>query len=279
MYYFLKSSNFTLKDNFLILDIDGTLVYTKSGRLPYLLRSSSDWIFNTNIDILKEYKEYSIILMTNQRSLSNLIKNRLEQIFKALLDKKLEILLVVLTGQYRKPSPKIFEKFDQLPKKIIYVGDALGEDEPPYCQRSEDRDFFNAIPVDNKELLSPRKFFGISEFKGKSLFVILMGNPASGKSTLAYQLSNLGYNILRSKKDALKLNQQAYVVDMNNPSKADRQFWIDVAKSSGFSSYQIVWFVRDGRPWNAFKEKPYPEVAYNIYSKNFEEPEDADLIF
>ncbi len=35
---------------------------------------------------------------------------------------------------------------------------------------------------------------------------------------------------------------------------------------------RIAWHIRDGRPYNALRVKPVPEVAYSVYSKRFEDP-------
>jgi hypothetical protein len=38
-----------------------------------------------------------------------------------------------------------------------------------------------------------------------------------------------------------------------------------------------MWHVRDGRPFNALREKPVPEVAYAMYSKHFVDPRQGDV--
>ena len=68
-----------------------------------------------------------------------------------------------------------------------------------------------------------------------------------------------------------------------NYQREKRKVFIDIAKNMNIP-VRILWFIRDGRPFNNLRgkmketntmyyhNKPVPEVAYNTYSKYFEEP-------
>jgi hypothetical protein len=48
----------------------------------------------------------------------------------------------------------------------------------------------------------------------------------------------------------------------------------EIIDALGASNNQvrIFWSIRDGRPFNALRAEPVPEIAYAIYTKNFETP-------
>jgi bifunctional polynucleotide phosphatase/kinase len=82
---------------------------------------------------------------------------------------------------------------------------------------------------------------------------------------------------------------RSVVIDATNPYKEKRSDYIAIAKELKIL-VRILWFIRDGRPFNELRgtydsnlggyrtdatyyhKKPVPDVAYNVYSKNFEEP-------
>jgi hypothetical protein len=68
---------------------------------------------------------------------------------------------------------------------------------------------------------------------------------------------------------------QSVVVDATHSSVKNRAPYIVLAKERGYR-VRILWHVKDGRPWNAQRPKPVPEIAYAVYSKYFEEPTEAE---
>ena len=114
-----------------------------------------------------------------------------------------------------------------------------------------------------------------------------MGTPGSGKTIFARRLEN-EYNMVRYSQDEHggKLNKssikkqmtdilnenKSIIIDATNSSSKNRQIWIDFANELN-KSYIIVWFVRDGRPFNELRIlNKVPPVAYGVYTKYFTRP-------
>jgi hypothetical protein len=111
-----------------------------------------------------------------------------------------------------------------------------------------------------------------------------MGSPGSGKSTTARRLVANGYvhieqDAFSSKSAVLKVVKAALaagssvVVDATHGSDKNREPYMALAP------YRILWHVRDGRPFNALRPAPVPEVAYAIYAKYFVRPTEATLVY
>jgi predicted kinase len=110
-----------------------------------------------------------------------------------------------------------------------------------------------------------------------------MGNPGSGKSSLARDLVTKGYihieqDNMTSKAATKKAvvtalaSGRSVVVDATHGSSTNREPYLSLGVP-----VRILWCIRDGRPFNALREKPVPEVAYAVYSKHFVRPE-GDVI-
>nr|XP_054763996.1 bifunctional polynucleotide phosphatase/kinase-like [Lytechinus pictus] len=123
--------------------------------------------------------------------------------------------------------------------------------------------------------------------------VIMVGPPASGKSTFAKaMLVSNGYewinrDTLNTPAKCFKATEAAIsagknvVIDNTNPSKSARADYIDLAKEAG---YVVRCFIMDTPLELAFHMNMYrqslteggvrriPQVAYNIYKKNYMAP-------
>lgn len=127
--------------------------------------------------------------------------------------------------------------------------------------------------------------------------VVLIGRPASGKSTLkecyftphnyvAVNRDTLGtqQKCLTAAKAALKAGNSV-LVDNTNPSKASRMVYISLAKQFKVPvrcihlnipltlSHHLNMY-RQTR--SKGKQRRVPEVGYRVYDKNFEKPEVAE---
>ena len=122
--------------------------------------------------------------------------------------------------------------------------------------------------------------------------VILVGFPASGKSTFCSKyLAPRGYVVVN--RDTLKTPAKcmsacqaalaagrSVVIDNTNPSKAARKAFIDAAKARNVPVRCFRFDVPEDMAvhLNYFRERvdpksPHvPQVGYNMYKKNFEEP-------
>jgi len=221
-----------------------------------------------------------------------------------------KLLCKILGFEYSELNIDFLRKIDKGMPHFFMVGDASGKEDtfPPYRYASTDRDFAKnlSLLLDKRytvcHYVRPIDIFGSYTITPRSCqeLVITVGNPGSGKSTASYVLEKEGYKICISDviKNRIKLaecvkenleNGDSVVVDAMNPYKAKRRDYIKIAKELDIP-VRILWFIRDGRPFNALRgtydsvlggyrtdatfyhKEPVPEVAFNTYSKQFEEP-------
>lgn len=195
---------------------------------------------------------------------------------------------------------------------IFYVGDACGIDDEfvPYRFSNVDKDFvFNVNQNLSKndlhmEFIRAKDFFGSSDINisTERELVILMGNPASGKSRTAYKFQSASYKIIisdeiKDKKKMIKfvdfyMNQnKSVVVDAMNYNTESRAIYIQIAKKYDYK-VRILWHIRDGRCWNNLRglyekefygnsvyihPKPISDIVYNVYSSKFEPPIEYEI--
>lgn len=150
--------------------------------------------------------------------------------------------------------------------------------------------------LDEGEKRSKTQTYHQQDKKVKDM-VLMVGPPASGKSSFAKdKLVSQGYtwinrDTLNTPAKCLKATLEAVgagknvVIDNTNPSKAVRADYIDVAKEAG---YVVRCFVMDtplelAFHMNMFRQsksegavRRIPQVAYNMYKKNFEAPSQSE---
>jgi DNA 3'-phosphatase len=317
-YVVYPSTNCPVKKNaggnatLLLFDVDGTLVTSKKGR-RYAL-DADDWIFLGDVPkVLNEFKEagWTIALVSNQADWSkktDQIRGKFESILSELEEANgWTPWLLLATGakdtEYRKPGRGLYDLLLQkleLTEDTVgdkrMIGDAAGKEEssfPPYQWSDSDSKFAKAIGADFM-LPNDPVYFGSSgpiQPSESQELVLLMGNPGSGKSTTAKALAEKGY--IHVEQDVTKTTKKsvdaAYaaleadksvVMDATNASKVNRALYEDVANEFEIS-FRIVWHIRDGRPFNALRNKPVPEVAYANYTNTFVEPEgdNVELVY
>jgi bifunctional polynucleotide phosphatase/kinase len=305
MSYALYSSPIQTSNVFL-MDVDGTLVTSKSGRR--WAQDENDWMFLGPIPaVLQELhtKGWTIVLVSNQSewTTSPGPKAKIESILGALQTANgwaPWALIATATRKekdtvYRKPGRGLYDlllkQFKEPVETVHMCGDAIGPSDPypPYQWSDSDRlfakgigaDFFRPVDVFNPSpplSLSPRQEL-----------VVLMGNPGSGKSTTARFLAGLGYvhveqDVTGSKAATLKAVKQvlatgaSVTVDATHGSEINRQPYRELAGDLKIPC-QILWHIRDGRSFNSARKEPVPEVAYAMYSKHFVEPVGATLVY
>lgn len=107
--------------------------------------------------------------------------------------------------------------------------------------------------------------------------VIMVGQQGSGKSTTSLKLADKGYQIVNRKPNFIKLirgafNQKKSVVfDATNPKVSDRKTLIELANNFQIPC-RIFWCSRSGWYDNELRENKIPDIALNIYSRDFQIP-------
>jgi bifunctional polynucleotide phosphatase/kinase len=200
---------------------------------------------------------------------------------------------------YRKPARGLYdvllkhlgasyEDMSTLPAFVTMCGDAAGPTDSCLAYRWADSD---RVFADNIGAVfeRPCDIFSVTtapapqpRCQGQEL-VVLVGNPGSGKTTTARRFVAAGYvhveqDAVGSKAAALKAVKAALasgksvVVDATHGSADNRAPYIGLC-----AGVRFLWHIRDGRPYNAVREKPVPEIAYAVYSKHFSVPKGAPV--
>jgi bifunctional polynucleotide phosphatase/kinase len=279
-----------------LMDIDGTIVTSASGRR--WASSADDWVFLGPVpQTLQElrFHGWTIALITNQSAWSPIAEAKILSILAALQTANGWAPWCLVATSSRKEHDTVYRKpgrglYDVLLTRIGSVsvvqmcGDAVGPADPfpPYRWSDSDAAFAATIGA---TFVRPCDLFGSCLVPTPTeKLVILMGSPGSGKSTTARRLVAAGYvhieqDAFSSKSAVLKAVKAALaagssvVVDATHGSDKNREPYMALAPS------RILWHVRDGRPFNALRPAPVPEVAYAIYAKYFVRPAEATLIY
>lgn len=286
-----------------LFDVDGTLVVSKSGRK--WADSEKDWVWTSEfvpaLLAMKATEGFQIALVSNQSAWLNTaskMPGKIGSILGALeVTNGWKPWCLVATAKpkqkdlmYRKPGRGLYDillgKLGWVSEEVeeLYMcGDAVGPQDPHPAYRWADSDLQFAKTI-GATFLTPCDIIPKPTALEPTLekeIVILVGNPGSGKSTAARSLSSAGYKHVEQDvtKTAVRtmrlvreaIHTQSVVVDATHAAQKHRAPYIRLAQELG-CSVRIVWCLRDGRPFNALREKPVPEIAYAMYSKYFEEP-------
>ena len=281
-----------------LIDIDGTLVTSTSGRR--WASTATDWIFLGPVaSKLEELRRdgWTVALITNQSDwkVSPDPAAKITSILAALQTANGWAPWTLVATATRKEKDTLYRKpgrglYDLLlktlnisPSEIRMCGDAVGAADPypPYRWADSDAAFAATIGA---TFVRPLDLFSAGPTvtpSPKQELILLMGNPGSGKSSAARKLAENGYihieqDTMKSKAatkaavcSALKTGSSV-VVDATHGSATNREPYAALGVP-----LRILWFIRDGRPFNALREKPVPEVAYAVYSKHFIPPSES----
>ncbi len=290
-----------------MFDLDNTLIKTKSGNV--FPKNKDDWKYNMNVE--KKIEEYitnqtKIIIITNQKKIKT-EKNMIEfkQKIEDISNKISEFIIFVSLGEskYRKPITGIFEEYfiGHDKNKMFYCGDACGRandysDTDLKFAKNWKINFYTPEHIfDNSENnygeIQYPKFPKIQQkkYKLKKLtnFIILVGYPGSGKTNFAqnylqeYMLVSYDKQKNKFKKhlEEIAKTGQKIVVDNTNSSKTNRKKIINIAQQNNYAITCIhintnKEIAKHNNYYRMYKynQKIIPEIAYRIYSKNYEEP-------
>jgi bifunctional polynucleotide phosphatase/kinase len=314
-----------------LLDLDSTLVETKSGRR--FARDAGDWRWKYELvaealrAIIRE--GYLVIIVTNQLGAAYgcpreaLLRERIDQVLTAagVLESAF-VLAATADDEYRKPRvgmwsflvSRVLGGIQPQMRGSVFVGDAAGR---PGDHADTDRKF--AINV-GLCFETPEEFFMCEEPKWYELsgweptltvlgssrdelealtagvdgpdLVMLVGRPASGKSTLCESIFEpAGYvrvcqdvegTLPRCLVKAKALLQQglSIVVDATNGSREARARWLGLCREFGVESVRAVVLdvpLGQARHMNRYREAlggkaHVPAVAYRTHESRYEAP-------
>jgi bifunctional polynucleotide phosphatase/kinase len=275
-----------------LFDFDGTLVKPKEGR-PFP-KDVEDWEFtrpSVPEVIHKLAKTHQFVIITDQSK-----GWKVDQIHVVMKVLNIDPSIIVgVRKEHQKPSTILFDSmfptFDK--DKTFYIGDAAGRKED---WSDRDKLFAEAIGV---KFLVPEQLFPLEPIHFKPIppmkeleVIIMVGYPASGKSTVA---KSLGYYIVDGDKlrttttrlkDAEKHLDQSIVFDSTAASKKKRADYLAFAAKHK-RPVRIVWVPTSMERSNeqnkqrALEGGSYvPLIAYYKFRKNFEEPtaEEAPVV-
>lgn len=301
-----------------LFDVDGTLMVSRSGRRWATSCEDWIFAFPNIAEVLQARQSagWTVALISNQSQADKdpACLEKIESLLAALESANgWRPLSLVATGKpkkndlYRKPARGLYDVLlEHLGltvtdiEEVTMCGDAAGEDDPypPYRWSDADRGFANNIGATFER---PIDVFGIPKppvpaAAGFKEVVLLVGNPGSGKSTTGRRLKNEGYDhieqdVVGSKSKTLKAVKSILkhgkacdkkdiriVIDATHGSSVNRKPYEELCQEFNIPM-RVLWHITNGRPLNALRAKPVPEVAYAVYTKHFEEPEGAEIVY
>jgi DNA 3'-phosphatase len=269
-----------------MFDVDGTILTSMKGSKiadeDFILLGPIEEIFSS-----LESDGAVVALVSNQQ-----MWNEAQAKFERLRILFPTVIQAIATGKgspFRKPGTGLYDLILQLGdlkqiKERHYVGDAIGPSAsyPPYRWASSDAEFAAAVDAEFHEPLELFPHSPEPKTSVKKELILFVGNPGAGKSTLAAKFGAHGYAVVNqdtigTRAKVLKAAKEAWafgssvIIDATNPSREKRQEIIDAVGATK-DQVRIFWFIRDGRPFNALRPEPVPEIAYRMYTKYFETP-------
>lgn len=276
-----------------LFDYDWTLVRPKDDRT--FPKDIDDWQWlKPNIpEYIKELyhkHKYAIYIFTNQSK--SWKKDQIEKVLKT-LDIPITICIAFDKEQY-KPNRALFDEcFTEKQrekikyKKSFFCGDAMGRKND-----HSDADLKFAENIGLKCIEPEIKFYKpyeIPKIRPSKIqeIVVMVGYPGSGKSTIAKLLEKSGYvvihgdeyktssKMIKVAKSYIETNK-SIIFDATNPSRKKRKEYIDFAEQYNLPVRCIYMStsLEESLARNNQRENPIPRIVYNIYKKNFEQPDD-----
>lgn len=294
-------NNAVHREKMAAFDYDWTLVCPKDGKTFPTNVDDWEWLHSSVPDKLKKYHDdgYMIVVFTNQSK-----QWKHEQINYVMKTLNIPAFIVIATDKLEyKPNRISFDALDTLIcnnaidlKQSFFVGDALGRKTD---FSDSDKVFAQNIGV---AIYAPEEIFGVVydnftipdiPLSEEPEIIIMMGYPGSGKSTIAKEIckKNAKYiciegdvyktsaKMIKASIEHMKL-KKSIVFDATNSSSKKRKEYIDHAlkyrysvKCIHVSSSLDVSYKRNLlRP----SEKQVPKIAYSVYKKHFESPDENE---
>lgn len=269
----------TLREHIAAFDLDWTLVRTVHARFP---RDEYDYAFLPHrISTLQAYYNagYAIVIFTNQGYSGkklDVARARITHILQDLQQHNILPWVYAAMGknsEYRKPSALMWQDFASRVHvaSAFYCGDAATDIEFAHNAGIEFRTLESVFPATEITIPNTQTMF------------IFVGMPGSGKSTYySKYLQPRGWvhanqdelrthaRVLNVVKTALAQGKSV-AVDATNATIAKRREFLDLARTYQVPS-MILYFVANGYDRNKTRAHPVPDVAYNMYYKQLQEP-------
>jgi bifunctional polynucleotide phosphatase/kinase len=282
-------------------DLDGTLIQPRNPANEFS-EGPDDWVFRPGMQEQVTEKQAAgilILIFTNQarKALRHVTLKRLENVITAL--GPCGIFAATARDKYRKPEIGMWQlaidTYNLEPDLAVsfFCGDASG-----LSGSFSDADAGFAKTVGLPYILPLGYCADVSSSSGEERkvaevepseeqeLVLLVGPPASGKSTLArerFPSYIIASKDLQKTKDlavarTALLEGQSVVVDNTNPSVEARAPYLALAKELGIPTRIIVLStpLAECKRLNEGRERRVSSVVYNIYKGKFREPTEAE---
>lgn len=300
-------------------DLDHTLIKPKSGKTHPKDKDDMEICFPNIKEKLNELhkNDYSIVIFSNQSSFDKpekkeIIISRIEK-FLQLMDLPITVMISTEGDYCRKPNTGMWDFFNGINvEESFYVGDAAGRTRNPLTKKKDfscsDRMF--ALNLGCK-FYTPEKFFQPESFSSVEIHVLnktfstfpssqpeldlenyevvmLIGPPASGKSTLTKNLDDfvsVSQDELKYKAKCVKAMEtiikkgHKVIVDNTHGKISSRKQYLEIAKKHNkkvlavefnITKEQCLFLVNYRCKVN--KKIKLPDVAIHAYYKNYEPP-------
>jgi len=294
-------------------DLDHTLLKPHKGVFPKD-KNDAVLVYPEIVNIFNELKNrgYKIVIFTNQKGIGK--KIRLSDIYYKVNTflpngKDIDVYISYKSDKWRKPFPSMFDffiKHNGPIRDIFYVGDAAGRPKDFSCSDIQfayncgilfytPEEFFlkKSTDIPDIKLLEIPQEIPLTIDIIKKTVIILIGYPASGKSTLAKNIAKTCKNAVIISNDItgssvksfnlfnteLIKNTNVIIIDNTNPSLAIRYPYIELAKEFKYNVYAVN--VQTSKNvsihlnmYRAYThdENLIPEVAYNMFNCRYEPP-------
>jgi bifunctional polynucleotide phosphatase/kinase len=312
-YKFIKYI-FNKNKNIILFDLDNTLIKFNLNSENYEL------MYNNIITKLQELILLNnIIIISNQKQLNK--KNMYEKFMKKInkffckfseSEIYSELYISIKNDKYRKPNTSFINiiKEKYFGKILYYCGDALGRKNDfndtdlkfalnlSINIKSPEEVFLNKL-TEHKIIKYPtlnKIYYNFDYIPKLRECVILVGYPASGKSSIANLIfekglcNNIYYKIIN--RDNLKTikkciidtensikNNMSIIIDNTNPSKESRKIFIDIAKKYNYYIKVIIVntsylesYHRNYYRHIKYNSEIIPLIAYNVFKNKYKKP-------
>ena len=290
-------NNAVHREKMAAFDYDWTLVSPKNGKTFPSNVDDWEWLYPTIPEKIKRYydDDFMIVIFTNQSK-----DWKIEQIRLVATSLNIPIFIVVATDKCDyKPNPILLNVLIESNKinkdKSFFVGDALG--------RKSDFSDSDKVFAENIGIpyYCPEEVFHVKQeiieiptipLSDEKQIIIMMGYPGSGKSTIAKNICKnesfvyIEGDLYKTSTKMIKASLQhiasnkSIIFDATNSSSKKRREYIEHGNKYNYKivCIHVSTLLEDAYKRNKLRnyEKYVPKIAYSVYKKNFEEPNEAE---